>query len=183
MGISWILLIAFVVQYHLHVTLPGFRHRCHATVSHWPGDSKCSVVHTCALPAPGEVPNLFPRDELPGLLEEVRAASKQAGAGETPDQLYTFFLSRVKANLHVIICMSPAGSAFSRRCRMFPGEWCSCPACPQLKLAHGNHPPQYSLLDTHLPARPMSIEKSNAVRCSGSPEQSLALQVWSTVHT
>ena len=69
----------------------------------------------------GEVPNLFPRDELPGVLEEVRPASKQAGAGETPDQLYSFFLSRVKANLHVILCMSPAGSAFSRRCRMFPG--------------------------------------------------------------
>ncbi len=69
----------------------------------------------------GEVPNLFARDELPGVLEEIRAASKQAGAGETPDQLYNFFLSRVKANLHVILCISPAGDAFSRRCRMFPG--------------------------------------------------------------
>ena len=68
------------------------------------------------------MPNLFARDELPGLLEEVRAASKEAGAGETPDQLYTFFLSRVKANLHVILCMSPAGDTFSRRVRMFPGK-------------------------------------------------------------
>ena len=43
------------------------------------------------------------------------------GAGETQEQLYAFFLERVRTNLHVILCMSPVGEAFRERCRMFPG--------------------------------------------------------------
>jgi hypothetical protein len=69
----------------------------------------------------GEVPNLFPRDELGTLLDELRPASKAAGAGETAEELYTFFLERVRANLHVVLCLSPIGDAFRERCRMFPG--------------------------------------------------------------
>ncbi|KAG1668463.1 hypothetical protein FOA52_005236 [Chlamydomonas sp. UWO 241] len=69
----------------------------------------------------GEVPNLFPKDEMGPLLDEVRVAAKAAGAGETPDQLYSFFLERVRTNLHVILCMSPVGESFRERCRMFPG--------------------------------------------------------------
>jgi hypothetical protein len=44
----------------------------------------------------GEVPNLFPKDELGGLLDELRPAAKAAGAGETHEQLMTFFLERVR---------------------------------------------------------------------------------------
>jgi dynein heavy chain, axonemal len=68
-----------------------------------------------------QVPNLFPKDELGSLLDEVRAAAKAAGAGETPDALYAFWLERVRTNLHVILCLSPVGEAFRERCRMFPG--------------------------------------------------------------
>lgn len=60
----------------------------------------------------GEVPNLFPKDEIGPLLDEVRTAAKAAGAGETQDNLYAFFLERVRTNLHVILCMSPVGEAF-----------------------------------------------------------------------
>ena len=69
----------------------------------------------------GEVPNLFTKDELQGVCEEVRPAAKKAGAGEMADQLYSYFIERVRANLHVIICLSPIGDAFRERCRMFPG--------------------------------------------------------------
>lgn len=69
----------------------------------------------------GEVPNLFPKDELAGVLDEVRADAKKQGAGETGDALYAFFLERVRTNLHVILCLSPIGEAFRERCRMFPG--------------------------------------------------------------
>lgn len=53
--------------------------------------------------------------------EECRAAAKKAGAGETADALYAFFLERVRANLHVVLCLSPVGEAFRNRLRMFPG--------------------------------------------------------------
>ena len=69
----------------------------------------------------GEVPNLFPKDELAGVLDEVRAPAKKAGAGETGEALYAYFLERVRTNLHVILCLSPIGEAFRERCRMFPG--------------------------------------------------------------
>ena len=69
----------------------------------------------------GEVPNLFTRDELPGVLDEVRAAAKKDGVPETADSLYQYFLERVRTNLHVVLCLSPVGEAFRERCRMFPG--------------------------------------------------------------
>lgn len=76
-------------------------------------------VHGCC--HAGEVPNLFPKDELAGVLDEVRAAAKKAGAGETGEAVYAYFLERVRTNLHVILCLSPIGEAFRERCRMFPG--------------------------------------------------------------
>ena len=68
------------------------------------------------------MPNLFPKDELAGGLDEGRPAAKKAGAGETSEALYAFFLENVRTNLHVILCLSPIGEAFRERCRMFPGN-------------------------------------------------------------
>ena len=69
----------------------------------------------------GEVPNLFGKDEIGGIVDEVRAAGKAAGVGETQDALYAFFLERVRTNLHIVLCLSPIGELFRARCRMFPG--------------------------------------------------------------
>lgn len=79
------------------------------------------------------MPNLFPKDELAGVLDEVRAAAKKAGAGETGEALYAYFLERVRTNLHVILCLSPIGEAFRERCRMFPGP-------PTTVSGHSLHP-------------------------------------------
>ena len=70
----------------------------------------------------GEVPNLFTKDELGGVCEDVRASAKKDGVkADTQDQLYSYFLSRVIRNLHIVLCMSPIGEGFRERCRMFPG--------------------------------------------------------------
>ena len=34
--------------------------------------------------------------------------------------IYEFFINRVRNNLHIVLCLSPVGSAFRTRCRMFP---------------------------------------------------------------
>lgn len=34
--------------------------------------------------------------------------------------IYDFCINRVRNNLHIVLCMSPVGSAFRTRCRMFP---------------------------------------------------------------
>ncbi|KAK9722971.1 AAA+ lid domain [Popillia japonica] len=69
----------------------------------------------------GEVPNLFESDELEKAIIACRPAAKESGIAETNrDGIFDFFIRRVRTNLHLVICMSPVGDAFRRRCRMFP---------------------------------------------------------------
>nr|CAH7757603.1 unnamed protein product [Callosobruchus chinensis] len=69
----------------------------------------------------GEVPNLFESDEYEKVIIGCRPGAKEAGIDEgNRDGIYDFFISRVRSKLHLVICMSPVGDAFRRRCRMFP---------------------------------------------------------------
>lgn len=60
----------------------------------------------------GEVPNLYKLDEL----EEVRALladeAKKEGQEESTQAVFNFLIERVRANLHVILGMSPVGELF-----------------------------------------------------------------------
>ena len=69
----------------------------------------------------GIVPNLFSKDEVPGILDAVRKPAVQAGLDETTDVLWAYFIDRVRANLHVVLAMSPIGESLRNRCRMYPG--------------------------------------------------------------
>lgn len=69
----------------------------------------------------GVVPNLFGKDEMPALIDAVRKPAVSSGVEETADALWRFFIDRVRANLHVVLAMSPIGEALRRRCRMYPG--------------------------------------------------------------
>lgn len=69
----------------------------------------------------GEVPNLFEGDDYEKIILNTRQACIDAKYPDTSREgIFDFFIKRVRANLHVIICMSPVGDAFRRRCRMFP---------------------------------------------------------------
>ncbi|KAM3865367.1 dynein axonemal heavy chain 6 [Diretmus argenteus] len=69
----------------------------------------------------GEVPNLFEKDELELVLAATRPKAKEAGINEgNRDEVFQFFISRVREKLHIVLCMSPVGDAFRSRCRMFP---------------------------------------------------------------
>ena len=70
----------------------------------------------------GDVPNLFADDELLQVCESMRPLAERSGRlGDGSVQtLYGFFLARVRANLHVILCMSPAAKTFRTRLRMYP---------------------------------------------------------------
>ena len=69
----------------------------------------------------GVVPNLFGKDEIPGIFDMVRKDAAKLGIEETADLLWRFFIDRVRANLHVILAMSPIGDSLRYRCRMYPG--------------------------------------------------------------
>ncbi|KAL7841172.1 hypothetical protein SRHO_G00248630 [Serrasalmus rhombeus] len=69
----------------------------------------------------GEVPSLFEKDELEYVLAATRPKAKEAGIAEgNRDEVFQFFISRVREKLHIVLCMSPVGDAFRSRCRMFP---------------------------------------------------------------
>ncbi|CAH1788942.1 unnamed protein product [Owenia fusiformis] len=69
----------------------------------------------------GEVPNLFEPDEYERLIIACRPGAKEAGIPEgNRDAIFEFCINRVRNNLHIVLCMSPVGSAFRSRCRMFP---------------------------------------------------------------
>eukprot|EP00002_Diphylleia_rotans_P013198 TRINITY_DN2570_c0_g2_i4.p1 TRINITY_DN2570_c0_g2~~TRINITY_DN2570_c0_g2_i4.p1 ORF type:complete len:2678 (-),score=502.92 TRINITY_DN2570_c0_g2_i4:4443-12476(-) len=64
----------------------------------------------------GEVPNLFALDER----EKIIAECRESNTSDTKDQIWSKFVSRVRDNLHIVICLSPVGDLFRNRCRMFP---------------------------------------------------------------
>ncbi|XP_019373751.1 PREDICTED: dynein heavy chain 6, axonemal [Gavialis gangeticus] len=69
----------------------------------------------------GEVPNLFEKDELEQVLAATRPKAKEVGISEgNRDEVFQFFINRVRQKLHIVLCMSPVGEAFRARCRMFP---------------------------------------------------------------
>ncbi|KAJ0405408.1 hypothetical protein ATCC90586_009447 [Pythium insidiosum] len=73
----------------------------------------------------GEIPNLFPYDERVAICEAVRPHVKEklgktVGDNMSPAQLYSFFVQRVRSNLHIVLACSPIGDAFRDRLRKFP---------------------------------------------------------------
>ena len=69
----------------------------------------------------GEVPGLFAQDEKDRMAADVREyVEKTLGLPPTKDVCYSSFISRVRENLHIFLCMSPVGDAFRSRCRQFP---------------------------------------------------------------
>ena len=71
----------------------------------------------------GELPNLFPRDELDAIIGECREKYQAMYKGSEPtvDELWAFFIERVRSNLHLSLCFSPVGPKFSTRAQQFPG--------------------------------------------------------------
>jgi dynein heavy chain len=65
----------------------------------------------------------MPKDELDMIINDIRPVMKAAlpGVTDTWDNLYSFFLNRVRDNLHVVLCFSPVGNKFSTRAQQFPG--------------------------------------------------------------
>ena len=57
----------------------------------------------------GEISNLFPRDEMDEILQELIGVMKKEFPRRTPtnENLFNYYMDRVKNNLHVALCFSP----------------------------------------------------------------------------
>uniref|UniRef100_A0A8C5X2W6 Dynein axonemal heavy chain 5 n=1 Tax=Malurus cyaneus samueli TaxID=2593467 RepID=A0A8C5X2W6_9PASS len=78
--------------------------------------------------ASGEVSNLFARDEIGEITQDLIPAMKKEYPRLTPtgENLYNYFLARVRNNLHVVLCFSPVGEKFRTRALKFPGLISGC---------------------------------------------------------
>jgi dynein heavy chain len=57
----------------------------------------------------GEIANLFLKDELDEIISNTAPLMKKADPKRVPtqDNLYEFFISRARNNLHIVLCFSP----------------------------------------------------------------------------
>ena len=70
----------------------------------------------------GEVPNIFAVDEKMAIIDRMRVHAKalKNGKNMSSNDLFEFFLRRLRDNLHIVLAFSPIGDAFRSRLRKFP---------------------------------------------------------------
>lgn len=51
---------------------------------------------------------------------KLEEAVRKAGISPTNEAIYDFLISRVRDNLHIVLCMSPIGEDFRNRLRQYP---------------------------------------------------------------
>ncbi|GAA49452.1 dynein heavy chain 5 axonemal [Clonorchis sinensis] len=76
----------------------------------------------------GEIANLFARDEMDEILQELVAPMKKEFPRRpiTNETLNEYYTSRVVKNLHIVLCFSPVGQKFRSRSLKFPGLISGC---------------------------------------------------------
>uniref|UniRef100_A0A671VTJ4 Dynein axonemal heavy chain 17 n=1 Tax=Sparus aurata TaxID=8175 RepID=A0A671VTJ4_SPAAU len=70
--------------------------------------------------ASGEIPDLFPDDELENIIGSVRPEVRGSGLMDTRENCWKFFIDRVRRQLKVALCFSPVGNKLRVRSRKFP---------------------------------------------------------------
>jgi dynein heavy chain len=68
----------------------------------------------------GDVPNLYKQEDVDVITMACRAACQSAGIQPTKANIFSTYISRVKACVHVVLAFSPVGDIFRTRLRMFP---------------------------------------------------------------
>lgn len=68
----------------------------------------------------GEVPNIYNAEDMDNIFATCKIDCQHKQIQPTKLNAYTQFVNRVRANLHVVLAMSPVGDAFRTRLRMFP---------------------------------------------------------------
>ncbi|XP_030080184.1 dynein heavy chain 5, axonemal-like [Drosophila hydei] len=76
----------------------------------------------------GEIANLFAKDEMDEIYNELIPIMKKQQPRRPPTQenLYDFFITRARSNLHIALCFSPVGEKFRLRSLKFPGLISGC---------------------------------------------------------
>ena len=78
------------------------------------------LVYINDLLSSGRIPDLFTKEEYDNIFTSLRNVAKAEGVPDNRESMMNFFINRVRANLHVILCFSPVGDSFRQRSRKFP---------------------------------------------------------------
>lgn len=75
-----------------------------------------------------QVSNLFARDEIDEITSDLISVMKKEHPRRpaTNENLYDYFMSRVRQNLHTVLCFSPVGEKFRNRALKFPALVSGC---------------------------------------------------------
>jgi dynein heavy chain len=80
----------------------------------------------------GDIPDLFPAEEIDNISNAIRSEVKQAGLMDTKEVVWDFFIEKVRKYLHLALCFSPVGDKFRVRARQFP----ALVSCTQIDWFH-----------------------------------------------
>lgn len=78
------------------------------------------LVYINDLLSSGEIADLYANEDKDVIRNAVRSGCKAAGIIDSPDNLWTFFIARIKKNLHMSLCFSPVGDGMRNRAKKFP---------------------------------------------------------------
>jgi dynein heavy chain len=68
----------------------------------------------------GDVPLLFSPEDCDAIFGKLRQWFAVAGVSSRRSDMYAAFVQRARSNLHVVLCISPAGDRFRSQCRQYP---------------------------------------------------------------
>ena len=68
----------------------------------------------------GDVPGMWAKEDLDQITEACKIDCTKKKIEPTKLNIFAQFIDRIRANLHIVLCMSPSGEEFRTRLRMFP---------------------------------------------------------------
>ncbi|CAF2793398.1 unnamed protein product [Rotaria sp. Silwood2] len=68
----------------------------------------------------GEIFGLFTDDEVEEILNSLRSEAKSQGYNESKENIWKYFIDKVRRNLKIVMCFSPVGNILRIRSRRFP---------------------------------------------------------------
>jgi dynein heavy chain len=68
----------------------------------------------------GEIFGLFTDDEVEEIINSTRSEAKSQGYDDSKENIWKYFIDKVRRNLRIVMCFSPVGSTLRTRARRFP---------------------------------------------------------------
>ena len=78
------------------------------------------MEHICYIITTSDLSTIFENETRESIIAELRVEALSSGVVNNPAEIFNFFESRVKCNLHVVYSATPSGSNFAQKCSIYP---------------------------------------------------------------